>query len=78
MLKFQHRLTEALLNELSMDPLLENLPFSRDRLDGYAITLEDFSQRRLSLISSLLSNMREHLQNLEHQEPNAFHYEAGV
>ncbi|EYE97754.1 uncharacterized protein EURHEDRAFT_513590 [Aspergillus ruber CBS 135680] len=65
MLKFQHRLTEALLNELSMDPLLENLPFSRDRLDGYAITLEDFSQRRLSLISSLLSNMREHLQNLE-------------
>lgn len=65
MLKFQHRLTEVLLNELSMDPLLENLPFSRDRLDGYSITLEDFSQRRLSLISSLLSNMREHLQDLE-------------
>lgn len=65
MLKFQHRLTEALLNELYMDPLLENLPFSRDRVDGYSITLEDFSQRRLSLISSLLANMREHLQNLE-------------
>lgn len=65
MLKFQHRLTEALLNELSMDPLLENLPFSRDRIDGYSITLEDFTQRRLSLISSLLSNMRERLQDLE-------------
>lgn len=65
MLKFQHHLTEVLLNELSMDPLLKNLPFSRDRLGGYSITLEDFSQRRLSLISSLLSNMREHLQDLE-------------
>lgn len=65
MLKFQHRLTETLLNELSMDSLLKNLPFSRDRVDGYSITLEDFSQRRLSLISSLLSNMREHLQDLE-------------
>lgn len=66
MLKFQHRLTQALLNEMSMDPLFENLPFSTDRGDDrYSITLEDFSQRRLSLISSLLSNMREHLQDLE-------------
>ncbi|OJJ80577.1 uncharacterized protein ASPGLDRAFT_69361 [Aspergillus glaucus CBS 516.65] len=72
MLKFQHRLTEALLNELSMDPLLENLPFSRDRLDDYSITLEDFSQRRLSLISSLLSNMREHLQDLEDNKSPTF------
>ena len=72
MLKFQHRLTQALLNEMSMDPLFENLPFSTDRGDDrYSITLEDFSQRRLSLISSLLSNMREHLQDLEDMEnPN--------
>lgn len=72
MLKLQHRLTQALLNEMSMDPLFENLPFSTDRGDSrYSITLEDFSQRRLSLISSLLSNMREHLQDLEDMEnPN--------
>lgn len=69
MLKFQHRLTEALLNEVPMDPLFENLPFSKDRTDGrYYITLEEFSQRRLSLISSLLSNMRQHLQDLEDTE----------
>ena len=55
-----------------MDPLFENLPFPTDRGDDrYSITLEDFSQRRLSLISSLLSNMREHLQDLEDMEnPN--------
>lgn len=72
MLKFQHRLTGALLNEMTMDPLIENLPFSKDPRDGrFSITLENFSQRRLSLISSLLSNMREHLQDLEDTEsPN--------
>lgn len=72
MLKFQHRLTEALLNKVPVDPLFENLPFSKDRMnDRYCVTLEEFSQRRLSLISSLLSNMREHLQDLEDTEsPN--------
>lgn len=73
MLKFQHRLTGALLNEVPTDPLFDNLPFSKDRVDGrYSITLEDFSQRRLSLISSLLSNMREHLQDLEDMESPMF------
>lgn len=73
MLKFQHRLTGALLNEVPQDPLFDNLPFSKDRVDGrYSITLEDFSQRRLSLISSLLSNMREHLQDLEDTESPMF------
>lgn len=66
MLKFQHRLTEALLNRDPESPLLSNLPFSRDRKSGrYAITLDEFSQRRLSLISSVLSNMREDLQRIE-------------
>ncbi|OJJ47168.1 hypothetical protein ASPZODRAFT_132122 [Penicilliopsis zonata CBS 506.65] len=66
MLKFQHRLTEALLNRDPGDPLLRNLPFSKDRSTNvYSITLEEFSQRRLSLISSILSNMREHLRDLE-------------
>ena len=73
MLKFQHRLTGALLNEAPTDPLFDNLPFSKDRVDDrYSITLEDFSQRRLSLISSLLSNMREHLQDLEDMESPMF------
>ncbi|KAB8235485.1 uncharacterized protein BDW43DRAFT_33768 [Aspergillus alliaceus] len=66
MLKFQHSLTEALLNCDSTNTLLKNLPFSVDRADGrYSITLEDLSQRRLSLISSVLSNMRAHIQDLE-------------
>ncbi|KAF7172875.1 hypothetical protein CNMCM5623_004985 [Aspergillus felis] len=69
MLKFQHRLTEALLNLDTADPLLHNLPFSKDRQnDRYSISLEDLSQRRLSLLSSLLSNMRAHVQDLEDTE----------
>ncbi|KAE8404642.1 Mus7/MMS22 family-domain-containing protein [Aspergillus pseudonomiae] len=66
MLKFQHSLTEALLNCDPTNTLLQNLPFSVDRKHGrYSITLEELSQRRLSLISSLLSNMRAHIQDLE-------------
>lgn len=66
MLKFQHRLTEALLNHDPESPLLNNLPFSRDRRSGrYNITLDEFAQRRLSLISSVLSNMREDMQKIE-------------
>lgn len=66
MLKFQHRLTEALLNGSPTDPLLANLPFSKDKKIGrYAITLEEIGSRRLSLLSSLSSNMREQLQGME-------------
>jgi hypothetical protein len=66
MLKFQHRLTEALLNGSPHDPLLQNLPFTKDKKsERYTITLEEFSQRRISLISSILSNMREHVLSLE-------------
>ncbi|KAE8349356.1 Mus7/MMS22 family-domain-containing protein [Aspergillus coremiiformis] len=66
MLKFQHCLTEALLNCDPANTLLQNLPFFVDRRDGrYSITLEDISHRQLSLISSLLSNMRAHIQDLE-------------
>ncbi|OJJ76565.1 hypothetical protein ASPBRDRAFT_39052 [Aspergillus brasiliensis CBS 101740] len=69
MLKYQHRLTEALLNQVVADPLLQNLPFARDRQAGrYLITLDDLSHRRVSLISSVLSNMRAHLQLLEDVE----------
>ncbi|PLB40211.1 uncharacterized protein BDW47DRAFT_123721 [Aspergillus candidus] len=69
MLKFQHSLTEALLNRDAQNPILHNLPFSKDVRDNkFSITLEDLSQRRLSLLSSLLSNMRAHIQNLEDTE----------
>ncbi|KAJ5460486.1 uncharacterized protein N7458_002038 [Penicillium daleae] len=66
MLKFQHRLTEAMLNGSLHDPLLQNLPFSKDKVtERYTIPLEELSQRRISLISSILSNMREHVLSLE-------------
>ncbi|KAJ5318884.1 uncharacterized protein N7506_011588 [Penicillium brevicompactum] len=66
MLKFQHRLTEAILNQANNDPLFSNLPFMKDNnADRYTITLGELSSRRLSLLSSLLSNMRETLQEKE-------------
>lgn len=64
LLKFQHRLMSALLNTDSESPLLQNLPFWKDAAEGrYQITASDFSSRRLSLISSVLSNMRTSLEN---------------
>ncbi|KAL4741542.1 Mus7/MMS22 family-domain-containing protein [Aspergillus similis] len=66
MLKFQHRFTEAILNWNTEDPVLRNLPFSQDpKEERYSITLTDLSQRRLSLISCVLSNMRVHVQKLD-------------
>ncbi|RDW90322.1 uncharacterized protein DSM5745_02097 [Aspergillus mulundensis] len=66
MLKFQHCFTEAILNRSAEDPLLRNLPFSRDRKgERFSITIKELSERRLSLISSLLSNMRVHVQDLD-------------
>ncbi|GAB1735128.1 hypothetical protein NU219Hw_g196t1 [Hortaea werneckii] len=74
-LKYQHLLTAALLNYLEGEPLLENLPFSKDsRTHQFGPTLHDFRQRRLSLISSVLSNMRQRynatrsFQTIDHQE----------
>lgn len=60
-LKFQHRLTEVLLNE-DQTLLMKNLPFNRGADGRYHISLSELTDRRISLISSLLSNMREHLQ----------------
>lgn len=63
-LKYQHLFTTSLLNACPQHPLLQNLPFSRKaRDDKYAITSDDLRQRRLSLISTLLSNMRANLEN---------------
>ncbi|KAI9791877.1 MAG: hypothetical protein M1816_003422 [Peltula sp. TS41687] len=65
LLKFQHNLTNAILNVDKPNPLLKNLPFWFRARDGrYSITLIEFSERRLSLISSLLMNMREEVEEL--------------
>ncbi|KAF2141298.1 uncharacterized protein K452DRAFT_197969, partial [Aplosporella prunicola CBS 121167] len=58
MLKFQHRLTTALLNRDPDHPLLQNFPFLRDRDKRVNITLSELRERRLNLISTLLANMR--------------------
>ncbi|KXT07456.1 hypothetical protein AC578_553 [Pseudocercospora eumusae] len=60
-LKFQHTLTAALLNHCKGERLLQNLPFAEDRAGQFNITLSELRQRRLALLSSLLSNMRESL-----------------
>ena len=68
MLKYQHQLTNALLNNGCNDPILKNLPFTVNRSSGqYEITLDELCQRRLSLVSCILSNMREHLFEVEQQ-----------
>ncbi|KAI9848984.1 MAG: hypothetical protein M1837_005875 [Sclerophora amabilis] len=62
MLKFQHLFTNSLLNLDRRNPLLQNLPFWTHGPDSiFSITPAEFLDRRLSMISSLLSNMRETL-----------------
>ena len=59
LLKFQHKLTSALLNAEPNDPLLINLPFWKSNSNApFNISLVDFSERRVLLISCVLSNMR--------------------
>ncbi len=65
MLKFQHRFTSALLNVDISNPLLGSLPFYASRsTNRVEITTTEFSQRRLLLISSILSNMRESVEDI--------------
>jgi len=62
-LKYQHLLTQGLLNvSQSIDePILRNLPLSKtSESPRYQINLQELRQRRLALISSVLSNMLEH------------------
>ena len=68
LLKFQHRLTGALLNADPEHPLLSNPPFWKSKSgDKFDITPVLFSERRLSLISGILSNMRTSIDNPLHQ-----------
>ena len=64
MIKFQHKFTTAILNAGSGDSILRYVPFWMDPETGkFNITASEFLDRRLSLISSLLSNMRESLES---------------
>lgn len=63
LLKYQHRFTEVLMNAKSGTSVLRNLPFWTDVNTGkFQISPIDFAQRRVSVISSVLSNMRESLE----------------
>jgi hypothetical protein len=71
-LKYQHRLTEAILNISHgvNEPILRNLPFSKaPEAALYQITLQELRQRRLALISSVLSNMLEHYNETMFNQP---------
>lgn len=58
-LKFQHILTNALLTVDNQGELLQNIPFwSKPGSSDYSISLEELRGRRLSLISSVLANIR--------------------
>lgn len=58
-LKFQHKLTSVLLEADTDNPLLLNLPFRTNKASTcLEITPTEFSERRLSLVSRILSNMR--------------------
>ena len=58
-MKYQHLLTEALLNAGNDHALLKNLPFRRcSSKDVHRISLEDLQLKRVNVISSVLSNIR--------------------
>ena len=64
MLKFQHRFTETLLNSGLDEPIISNLPFWADASTGlFRISASVFSERRLLIISTVLSNMRTALEH---------------
>ena len=64
MLKFQHRFTETLLNSGFDEPIISNLPFWADASTGlFRISASVFSERRLPIISTVLSNMRTALEH---------------
>lgn len=69
LLRFQHRLLAAIVQTDGHHAMLRNLPFFRVQDHGFDITAETLRSRRLALISSLLSNMREDVRTITVQEP---------
>jgi hypothetical protein len=68
LLRFQHRLLQAIVQADVEHPLLKNLPFFRkSRTADLDISADTLRTRRLALISSLLANMRDdvHITMLE-------------
>ncbi|KAI9824569.1 MAG: hypothetical protein M1832_001658 [Thelocarpon impressellum] len=66
MLKYENELTCALIRVDGGNPLLRNLPFwTKAGTSAVQITRTEFSDSRLSLISSVLANMRESLEEAE-------------
>jgi hypothetical protein len=62
MIRFQHRLLDAVIRVDSNSPLLRNLPFFHNPTGGdWDITSDTIRSRRLALISSIFSNMRDDL-----------------
>ncbi|KAH7392724.1 Mus7/MMS22 family-domain-containing protein [Pyrenochaeta sp. MPI-SDFR-AT-0127] len=82
MLRFQHRLLHVIARTDPKHPLMKNLPFFRSQQNGiWDITLETVRTRRLPLLSSMLSNMRDDLQatalaDLAHTAELRRHYAA--
>ncbi|KAK5136337.1 hypothetical protein LTR08_003710 [Meristemomyces frigidus] len=71
-LKYQHELTAALLNNLADEPLLSNLPFAKGtRTAVFHISLPELRQRRIAVISSVLSSMRNDFDNALYSRPQA-------
>ncbi|KAJ4321039.1 hypothetical protein N0V94_003097 [Neodidymelliopsis sp. IMI 364377] len=71
MLRFQYRLLDAIVRTDPDHPLLINLPFFKVESDGsFDISGDSLRSRRLALISSLLSNMREDVYTTSAQEPS--------
>ena len=71
-LKYQHLLTAALLNVPSEEQILQNLPFSKTSPTAeYRISLPELRQRRLGVISSVLSNMLQHYNLTMLDQPQA-------
>ncbi|OCL04575.1 hypothetical protein AOQ84DRAFT_324263 [Glonium stellatum] len=69
-LKFQCRFTTILINMDPQNPLLRNLPFLVDAKTGDVnITASTFRERRLNLISSILSNMRDSYEEVMRDRP---------
>ncbi|KAL8708565.1 MAG: hypothetical protein Q9220_006618 [cf. Caloplaca sp. 1 TL-2023] len=62
LLKYQHQLTSSLLNADPGDSLLANPPFWTTA-GHFQIAPSEFAERRISLISNLLSNMRQSVQD---------------
>jgi hypothetical protein len=70
MLRFQYRLLYAIIRVDGSSPLLKNLPFFYDQNnDTWDITSDTIRMRRLPLISSILSNMRDDLYNTTAENP---------